>query len=87
MRNLSAKWLIPAAACVAAASLAACHDDSNNGSGAAPPPASTSFTTFATNTFAANANSVPVNLDAVTFTFDADDSPTAFDTLVMSGVY
>ena len=85
MTRYNAKWRILAAATVAAVSLAACNDD--NGNNSAPAPAATSFTAFTTSAFAADANSTPVSLDAVRFDFDADDNPTAFDTLVMSGTY
>lgn len=89
MSNIYAKWRILAAATVAAASLAACHDNHNNGSAPPPPPppATVDFSTFAKNTFAANANTTPVSLDGVNFKFDVDDDPTAFDLLVMSGTY
>jgi hypothetical protein len=85
MTKHNAKWRVLAAASVVAASVAACNDD--NGNNPAPPPAATSFTAFTVSTFAADANSTPVSLDGVRFDFDADDNPTAFDTLVMSGAY
>jgi ABC-type glycerol-3-phosphate transport system substrate-binding protein len=85
MTQNNAKWRVLAAALAASASLAACNDD--NGNQSAPTPASTSFTAFTMSTFAADANSTPVSLDGVTFVFDADDNPTAFDTMVMAGTY
>jgi len=92
MININARWRISAAAFVAAASLAGC----NSGSGgivppstvAPPPPAqSTDFSVFAEKAFAANANSTPVSLDGVTFTFDVNNDPGAFDTLIASGTF
>ncbi len=89
--NINAKWRFLAAASVVAASLAACHEDHNHGSASnsppPPPPASVDFSTFAKNTFAANANTTPISLDGVNFTFDVDNDPTAFDALVMSGSF
>jgi len=90
MININAKWRILAAASVAAASLAACHNDHGNNSASTPkppPPAPVDFSTFAKNAFAANENTTPISLDGVTFTFDVDNDPTAFDALVMSGTY
>jgi hypothetical protein len=89
MINTNAKWRILAAAWTVVASLAACHGDGNTASTPAPPPppSSVAFSTFAKNTFAANANTTPVTLDGVNFNFDVDDEPTAFDMLVMSGIY
>jgi hypothetical protein len=91
MININAPWRILAAACVAATSLAAC----NSGGGTVPPvtvappppPQSIDFSVFAKNTFAANPNFTPVSLDGVTFTFDVNNDPTAFDALIMSGTF
>ena len=88
MINIKPKWRLLAAASAVAASLAACHGDGNSASTPAPPPpSSVAFSTFAKNAFAANANTAPVTLDGVNFNFDVDDDPTAFDMLVMSGIY
>jgi hypothetical protein len=85
MNTITAKWRMLAAASVAAASLAACHDDN---AGIFPAPRmSAEFSTFTDNTFANSANSKPVSLDGVEFVFDVNDNPTAFDALIMSGVY
>jgi hypothetical protein len=43
------------------------------------------FSTFAANAFAQSANSTPVSLDNVTFNYDVNDDPMAFDGLIMSG--
>ena len=91
MININAKWRIAAAAAVAAASVAAC----NNGGGTVPPstvspvapPQVADFSVFAENAFAANADSTPVSLDGVTFTFDVNNDPGAFDTLIASGTF
>ena len=93
MINLNVKSRIAAAAMVAAASLAAC----NNGGGTAPPstgappppppPQMVDFSAFAEQAFAANADSTPVSLDGVNFTFDVNTDPGAFDGLIMSGTF
>jgi hypothetical protein len=95
MININARWRISAAAFVAAASLAGC----NSGSGGIGPPSTVApppptppaqtadFSVFAEKAFAANANSTPVSLDGVTFTFDVNNDPGAFDTLIGSGTF
>jgi hypothetical protein len=92
MINIKARWLISAAAFVAAASLAGCN--SGNGGNVPPPPVmppppaqTVDFSAFSEKAFAANANSTPVSLDGVTFTFDVNNDPGAFDTLIMSGTF
>jgi hypothetical protein len=87
MRTFNVKWRLLAVSAGAAICLAACESDNGNAPPHVAPPASISFTTFATNAFATTPNSTPVSLDGITFNFDADDNPTAFDTLVMSGIY
>ena len=52
-----------------------------------PPPSQTQFSVFVEQTFANAANSTPVSLDGITFDFDANENPTAFDSLVLSGTY
>jgi hypothetical protein len=52
-----------------------------------PPPSQTQFSVFVEQTFANSANSTPVSLDGITFDFDANENPTAFDTLILSGTY
>ena len=44
------------------------------------------FSVFATQAFSNNANSTPVSVDQ-NFIFDVDDQPTAFDSLILMGVY
>jgi hypothetical protein len=92
MININARWRISAVAFAAAASLAGC----NSGNGGTvpppivipPPPAQTvDFSAFAEKAFAANANSTPVSLDGVNFTFDVNNDPGAFDALIMSGTF
>jgi hypothetical protein len=91
MININAKWRISAAAFVAAASMAGC-----NGGGGTVPPSTvapgqpsqvTDFSFFAQKTFAADANSTPVSLDGFTFTFDVNDDPGAFDSLITQGTF
>lgn len=91
MIYINARWRISAAALAAAACLAGCN--SGNG-GTVPPPTVTppaaqtvDFSAFAEKAFAPNANSTPVSLDGVTFTFDVNDDAGAFDSLVMSGTF
>jgi hypothetical protein len=52
-----------------------------------PTPSQTQFSVFVEQTFANSANSTPVSLDGITFDFDANENPTAFDSLVLSGTY
>lgn len=93
MININAQWRLAAAAMVAAASVAACH----NGGGTAPPssgappppppPQMVDFSAFTEQAFAANANSTPVSVDGVNFTFDVNTNPSAFDASIMSGAF
>jgi hypothetical protein len=83
MVNVKTSWCLAAAA-LAAAALAGCHDD-HPGSSTTPPPTSTTvdFSTYAKQVFENGPNTTPKNLDGITFNFDVDDDPTAFDTLLM----
>ena len=77
-----------AGSCAVLAGLAGCGG--NHGESAVPPvptPSQTQFSVFVEQTFANSANSTPVSLDGITFDFDANENPTAFDTLVLSGTY
>ena len=88
MRHMNFKWRYVAAVWVTAASLAACHQDNgSNSSNPSSQPSAVQFSTFAKNAFAASANSSPISLDGVNFTYDVDNDPTAFDMLIMSGAY
>jgi hypothetical protein len=74
-----------AAAAVAAALLAGCHDDHQGGS-TSPPAAGVpplAWSTFVKQVFSNDANTTPVNLDGLSFDFDVDNDPTAFDGLLM----
>jgi hypothetical protein len=87
MNPILAQWRILAAASLAAASLSGC----GGGGGTTvptPPPISSSvdFSIFATQAFSNPANSTPVPVDQ-NFTFDVNDDPTAFDTLIANGTY
>lgn len=67
----------------AAAFLAACHD-SGGGSSSTPATSTTTtenFSTLATTTFKAQANSTPVNYDNLNIVYDVNDDPTAFNAL------
>jgi hypothetical protein len=75
-----------AAAALAAAALAGCHDDHNNGNSPTPPPSAAPalvWSTFVEQVFSNAANTTPINLDGLTFDFDVDDDPTAFNGLLM----
>ena len=88
MTHTQARWHIRgAAAFLAASALAGCGGDSG---GTVPTPApisdSVSFSAFANQAFSNSANSTPVPVD-VNFTFDVNEEPTAFDSLILSGTY
>jgi hypothetical protein len=66
----------------------------NNGGGIVPPntvaptpPQTNDFSIIAERAFAANANSTPVSLDGITFTFDVNNDPGAFDALIASSTF
>jgi hypothetical protein len=83
MAHLKTRWS-PAAAALIVAVLAGCHDD-HQSSPAQPPPTSTAlvWSTFVKQVFSNAANTLPINLDGLSFDFDVDDDPTAFDGLLM----
>jgi hypothetical protein len=89
MNGMNIKWRKLGVAFVAAAFLAACNGDNGGTSNTAPPPppasSSTEFSAFVQQTFAMNEDSTPVSLDGITFDFDVNNDPTAFDALIMSG--
>ena len=71
------------AALIAAASLAACGGDDH-----ASPPAGTAvqytqFSAFVKSTYALAANTTPIEINDLQFSFDVQDDPTAFDGLLM----
>jgi hypothetical protein len=87
MNLTQARWHIRGAAFLVAAALAGCGGDSG---GTVPTPApisdSVSFSGFVNQAFSNSANSTPVSVD-VNFTFDVNEEPTAFDSLILSGTY
>ncbi len=86
MSNFRAIGRLLAVTSLVTAALAACHDNNSASSPPVPPPTQTTeFSTFAEQAFAQSANSTPVSLDNVTFNYDVNDDPTAFDSLIMSG--
>jgi predicted component of type VI protein secretion system len=91
MSNINANWRVAAAAVVAAATLAGCNGGGGTvppSTGAPSPPAQViDFSVFAAKAFAANADSAPVGVDGVNFTFDVNNDPSAFDALIMSGTF
>jgi hypothetical protein len=84
MAQIKIRWCAAAAA-LAAAALAGCHDDHNGSSPPQPPPAAPAlvWSTFVEQVFSNAANTTPINLDGLTFDFDVDDDPTAFNGLLM----
>jgi hypothetical protein len=85
--TLKLHWRLIAAAGVAAAMLSGCHHDDNNAY--TPPPVNTEvpFTVFAQQAFTNPANSTPVTINNINFTFDSNDDPTAFDNLIAEGSF
>lgn len=75
--------ILTCTAAVAAGLLGGCHDD--HGSGSTPPSTgqTENFSSFATQTFKADASSQPVSLDNITLVYDVNDDPTAFAALLM----
>jgi len=83
-------WRVFAAAGVAAALIAGCHDGSTTHTEPVTPPPTSStvdFTAFATQAFSNSADSTPVAINNLTFNFDSNDDPTAFDALIASGSF
>jgi hypothetical protein len=80
MSKLTVLWRLAAAATLVAAA-AGCHDHDGDGMipGTQQP---TSFTAFTKSTFAAAADSTPVQINFLIFDFDADNDPTAFSGLL-----
>jgi len=79
-----------AAAALAAALIAGCDSGATTHTEPVPtsPPSSTiDFTVFATQAFSNSANSTPVAINNLTFNFDANDDPTAFETLIAAGSF
>jgi ABC-type sugar transport system substrate-binding protein len=76
------------AAASLAAALAACGNAGNGGTApvTAPPTTTIDFMIFTNQAFSNNANTTPVSLD-LTFNFDANDNPTAFDNLIAYGTF
>jgi predicted component of type VI protein secretion system len=87
MTNIHVRWRMLAAAGAAAAALAGCGGNGETTVPNTPPPPQTvEFSIFATQAFSNNANSSPVSVD-VNFTFDVNDDPTAFDSLIANGAF
>jgi hypothetical protein len=83
MKASHKRLALAASAVAAVAALSACHDDDHHAAATPAGTAPTEFSTFATQTFALGENTPPVNYDQVTFDFDADNNPAAFDALLM----
>jgi hypothetical protein len=87
MRSIHPTLRIALAAVLAAAVLAACHDDTTTIPPATAQQANLPFSVFVNQLFTAGANSKPASLDGLSFNYDVDDDPTAFDALIMTGTY
>jgi len=90
MIKLVNHWRALAAAGVVAALIAGCNNGETTHTEPVPtsPPSSTlDFTAFATQAFSNSANSTPVAINNLTFNFDSNDDPTAFDSLIAEGSF
>lgn len=86
-RTRPLRWRFIAAAGAAAALVSACHHNDDNTY--TPPPVNTEvpFTPFAQQAFTNAADSTPVAINNINFTFDSNDDPTAFDNLIAEGSF
>jgi hypothetical protein len=83
-------WRALAAVGVTAALIAGCDNGATTHTEpvpTSPPSATLDFTVFATQAFSNNANSTPVALNNISFNFDSNDDPTAFDSLIAAGSF
>jgi hypothetical protein len=80
------KWRVLAASSVVIAFLSGCSSGGGTVPQMPPPQDSIDFSIFVTQAFSNPANSTPVSVD-VDFSFDVNDDPTAFDTLILSGTF
>ena len=87
MPPIHVRWRILAAASVVTASLVGCNDNTVTTPTRPPPQQDVPFSVFATQLFMAKASSTPVSVDGINFTYDANDDPSAFDPLIMSGSF
>ncbi len=83
MKKILMRRIIGGAAAIAAASLAACGGDDHGTPPAATTPQYTQFSAFVKSTYALAANTTPLEINALQFSFDVQDDPTAFDGLLM----
>jgi hypothetical protein len=72
---------------LAAAGLGGCGAGGDGGGAQMPPsspapPAALSFTSFSKQIVGEAEDALPAELDSVTFTFDGDDDPAAYDELL-----
>jgi len=89
MTHIDRTWRVLAAVSATATLLAACNDGTTGPAASAPPPASTTidFSIFAQQAFSNSANSTPVPINSLTFNFDVNDNPTAFNALIADGMF
>lgn len=84
MFKIITRWRMVAAVSVTGAFLGGCHNSGNLPTASPPPQEGVIFSIFATQAFSNSANSTPVGVD-LTFKYDVDEDPTAFDTSIASG--
>jgi hypothetical protein len=88
MTYRNVKWIAAAATAVVIAALAGCGgDDANPVPAASTPSGAVPFSIFANQAFSNSANSTPVAINNVNFTFDVNDQPTYFSGLIAMGTY
>lgn len=75
-----------AAAALAALTLSGCNDGGTTVPNP-PAPQEATFSIFVNTLFGQSANSTPVDVTNVTFNFDVNDDPTAFNGLLAEGTY
>jgi hypothetical protein len=84
MTHINIKRRFLGAAALAAAPLAGCNNDASAPLPTSAPPAAADFSAYATQIFAAAANSTPVTVD-LDITYDVNDNPTEFNALIAAG--
>jgi ABC-type sugar transport system substrate-binding protein len=88
--KLSSLCKLLSAAGVAAAVITGCDSGATTHTvpvATTPPNATIDFTVFATQAFSNSANSTPVAINKLSFNFDSNDDPTAFDALIAEGSF
>lgn len=87
MATFNKNWVRYAAAATAAAVLAGCHDGTSTAPPTPPPNQGITFSVFTNQLFSDNENAMPVEINNLTFNFDVNDTPNAFEGLIMAGMF